>query len=155
MKVLFSRSVVSDSVVWWTAAHQASLSFTVSWSLLKLMSIESMMPSNHLILCCPLLPRPLISPSIRVFSNESALCIRRPKCYNECSAPWYILIEYGSHSSVAEYCTRTLVHPRAALPHILETSPTVFDHCRNYRIKRYKYNLKQNYFNVKRENVLL
>ena len=63
----------------WTAACQASLSFTVSWSLLKLMSIESMMPSNHLILYHPLLLLPSIFPSIRVFSNESALCIRWPK----------------------------------------------------------------------------
>ena len=63
----------------WTAACQASLSFTNSWSLLKLMSIELVMPSNHLILCCPLLLLPSIFPSIRVFSNESALCIGWPK----------------------------------------------------------------------------
>ena len=61
----------------WTAPRQASLSFTNSWSLLKLMSIESVMPSNHLILCRPLL-LPSIFPSIRVFSNESALRIRWP-----------------------------------------------------------------------------
>ena len=60
----------------WTAACQASLSFTISWSLLKLMSIESVMPSNHLILCHPLLLLPSIFPSITVFSNESALHIR-------------------------------------------------------------------------------
>ena len=60
----------------WIAARQVSLSITNFGSLLKLMSIESMMPSNHLILCCPLLLRPSIFPSIRVFSNESALCIR-------------------------------------------------------------------------------
>ena len=63
----------------WTAACQASLSFTTSWSLLKLMSIESVMPSNHLVLCCLLLLLPSIFPSIRVFSNESVLHIRRPK----------------------------------------------------------------------------
>ena len=62
-----------------TAAHQAFLSITNSRSLLKLMSIESVMPSNHLILCHPLLLLPSIFPSIRVFSNESALCIRWPK----------------------------------------------------------------------------
>ena len=62
----------------WITAHQASLSITNSRSLLKLMSIESVMPSKHLILCCPLL-RPSIFPSIRVFSNESVLCIRWPK----------------------------------------------------------------------------
>ena len=66
----------------WTAARQASLSFTVSQSLLKLMSIESMMPSNHLILCHPLLLLPLILPSIRVFSCELALCIRWPKYWS-------------------------------------------------------------------------
>ena len=63
----------------WTAAHQASLSITNSWSLLKLMSIELVMPSNHLILCRPLLLLPSIFPSIRVFSNESVLRIRWAK----------------------------------------------------------------------------
>ena len=63
----------------WTAACQASLSITNSWSLLKLMSIESVMPSNHLIFCHPLLLPSLIFPSIKVFSSESVLCIRWPK----------------------------------------------------------------------------
>ena len=63
----------------WTAAHQASLSITSSQSLLKLMSIKSVMPSNHLILCHPLLLLPSIFPSIRIFSNELILCIRWPK----------------------------------------------------------------------------
>ena len=66
-------------VIPWTAAHQASLSSTISQSLLKLISFESVMPSNHLILCRPLLLLPLIFPSIRVFSNESVLGIRWPK----------------------------------------------------------------------------
>ena len=66
----------------WTAACQASLSITNSQSLLKLMSIESVMPSNHLILCCPLLLLLSIFPSIRVFSNESVLCIRWPKYWS-------------------------------------------------------------------------
>ena len=66
----------------WTAACQAFLSITSSWSLLKLMSIESVMPSNHLILCCPLLLLPSIFPSIRVFSNELALHIRWPKYWS-------------------------------------------------------------------------
>ena len=61
-----------------TVAHQASLSFTISWSLLKLMSIESVMPSNYLILCRPLLLLSSIFPSIRVFSNDSAICISWP-----------------------------------------------------------------------------
>ena len=70
----------------WTAACQTSLSITNSQSLLKLMSIESVMPSNHLILCHLLLLLPPIFPSIRVFSNESALCIRWPKYWSSASA---------------------------------------------------------------------
>ena len=66
----------------WTAAHQASLSFTISQSLLKLLSVELVMSSNHLILCHPLLLLPSTFPSITVFSNESALCIRWPKYWN-------------------------------------------------------------------------
>ena len=66
----------------WTAACQTSLSITNSWSLLKLMFIESVMPSNHFILCCPLLLPPSIFPSVRVFSNESVLHIRWPKYWS-------------------------------------------------------------------------
>ena len=66
----------------WTTVHQASLSFTISQSLLKLMSINSMMPSNHLILCCLLLLLPSIFPSIRVFSNKLALRIKWPKYWS-------------------------------------------------------------------------
>ena len=80
--VVQSLSYVLLFVTAWTAACQTSLSFTISWSLLKLMSVESMMPSNHLILCGPLFLLPLIFPSIRVFSNESALCIRWPKYWS-------------------------------------------------------------------------
>ena len=69
----------------WTAARQASLSIIISWSLLKLMSIKSVIPSNHLILCLPLLLLPSIFPSIRVFSNELALLIRWPKYYSSFS----------------------------------------------------------------------
>ena len=65
----------------WTAVRQASLSLPISWSLLKLLSIELVMPSNHLILCCPLL-LPSVFPSIRVFANESALHIRWPKYWS-------------------------------------------------------------------------
>ena len=83
---LFS-SVQLLSHVWlfvtpWTVACQASLSITNSQSLLRLMSIESVMPSNHLILCCPFLLLPSVFPSIRVFSNESALRIRWPKYWH-------------------------------------------------------------------------
>ena len=66
----------------WIESCQASLSITKSWSLCKLLSIESVMPSNHLILCCPLLLLPAIFPSIRVFSNESVLHIRWPKYWS-------------------------------------------------------------------------
>ena len=79
-------AVQSLSCIWlwdpWTVACQASLPFTSSQSLLKLMSIEAVMPSNHLILCCPLLLLPWIFPSISIFSNESALHIRWPKYWS-------------------------------------------------------------------------
>ena len=80
--VVVVQSVLSDSAILWTAAHQVSLSFTISWSLLRLMSIESVMPSNHLTLCFPLLLLPLVFPSIRVFSSELILCIRWPKYWS-------------------------------------------------------------------------
>ena len=82
---IFTLSSVTQSCLFvtpWTAARQASLSITNSRSLLKLMSIESVMPSNHLILCCPLLLLPSVTPTIRVFSNESALHIRWPKYWS-------------------------------------------------------------------------
>ena len=80
--VVHSFSCVQLFATPWTVARQASLSFTISWSLLKLMSMESVMPSNHLILCHPLLFLPSIFPRIRVFSNKSALCIRWPKYWS-------------------------------------------------------------------------
>ena len=85
-------SFQSFSRVWffvtlWTRVCQASLSITNSWRLLKLMPIESVMPSNHLILCCPLLRPSSIFPSIRVFSNESVLCIRWPKDWSFSISP--------------------------------------------------------------------
>ena len=87
----FSRSVVSNSVAPWTAVCQASLSITNCWSLPKPMSIELVMPSNHLILCRLLLHPPSIFPSIRVFSNESALCIRWPKYWSA-----YTVVKVGT-----------------------------------------------------------
>ena len=78
----FSHSVESDSVIPWTTARQASLSITNSWSSPIPMPIKLVMPYNHFILCCPLLPLPSIFPSIRVFSNESVLCIRWPKFWS-------------------------------------------------------------------------
>ena len=82
MVVVHLLSCVHFFPIPWTAACQASLSFTLSWGLLKLTSIESVILSNHLILCCPLLLLPSIFPSIRVFSSELALHIRWPKCWS-------------------------------------------------------------------------
>ena len=108
----------------WTEACQASLSFTISWSLLKVMSIESVVPSNHLILSHPLLLLPSIFPSVRVFSNESALHIRWPKYWsfsfsispsNEYSElisfriDWFAVLEV-QFSSVTQSCP-TLCDP--------------------------------------------
>ena len=104
---VFFQGIVFQSLsrVWlfvtpWTAAHQASLSFTLSSSLLRLMSIESVMPSNHLILCCLLHFLPSMFPSIRVFSNELALPIRQPKYWSFSFSPsseYSGLIYFRSH----------------------------------------------------------
>ena len=80
--LLFSHSVIFDSANPWTAAHQASLSFIISQSLRKLISIESAMPANYLVLCHPLPLLPSIFPSIRVFYSESVLRIRWPKYWS-------------------------------------------------------------------------
>ena len=77
-----SRSVVSDSVTPWTAAHQVFLSLTISQSLPKFVSIALMMPASHLILWRPLLLLPSIFPGIRVFSHKLAVCIKWPKCWS-------------------------------------------------------------------------
>ena len=82
LELLFSRWAVCDSVTPMDCSTPVLLSSTISWSLLKLMSIESVMPSNHVILCCPLLLPPSTFPSIRVFSSESSLCIRWPKYWS-------------------------------------------------------------------------
>ena len=93
--VQFSCSVMSNFVTPCTPACQASLSITNSQSLLKLMSIESVVPSNHLILCHPLLLLPSIFPSIRVFSNESVLHIRWSKItQNNCVYLWLYLFHF-------------------------------------------------------------
>ena len=117
--VQFSHSVLSDSETLWTAARQASLSVTNCQSLLRLMFFESVMPSNHLILCRHLLLLPSIFPSIRVFSNESALRIRWPKIWsfsfnispsNEYSGlisfriDWFdLLAVLGTHNSLLQH----------------------------------------------------
>ena len=102
--VQFSRSVMSDSATPWTAAHQASPSITNSQSLLKLTPIELVMPSNHLILCCPLLLPSLIFPSIRVFSNESVLHIRWSKNWSfsfSISSSYQMVKELGVSASAS------------------------------------------------------
>ena len=80
--LLFNHQVMSDSSNLWTAAHQTSLSFTISQGLLRFVSIEMVMPSNHLTLCRPLLLLPSIFPTIRVLSNELALLIKWPKYWS-------------------------------------------------------------------------
>ena len=94
-----SLSHVQPFVTPWTAACQASLSITNSWSLLKLMSVESVMPPNHLILCCPLFHPPSIFPSIRVFSSESVLHIRWPKYW--CSS--FSISPSNEHSGLISF----------------------------------------------------
>ena len=123
--LLFSRSVVSDSTTPWTAACQASLSITISQSLLKLTSIVLVMPSNHLVLCYLLLLLPSIFTSTRVFSNELALCIRWSKDWsfsfsispsNEYSGlisfriDWFDLLEVqGTLKSLLQYRSKTRI----------------------------------------------
>ena len=127
--VQFSHSVVSASVTPWTADCQASLSIANSWSLLKLMCIESVMPSNHLVLCCPILLLPSVFPSIRVFSNESALCIRWPKYWSFSISPsneysglisfrieWFDLL-------VVQGTLKNLLQHRSSKASILQHSP--------------------------------
>ena len=107
-----------------TASCQASLSFTISQSLLKFMSIESVMPSNHLILCLPLLLLPSIFPSIKVFSNESALCIRWPKHWSfsfnisSSSESWFPLGLIGLISWLSKGLSRVFLHYTQALQEI-------------------------------------
>ena len=107
----------------WTAAHQASLSLTNSQSLLKLMSTESVMPPNHLILCCPLLPLPSVFPSIRIFSSESVLCTRWPKYWsfsfsvspsNEYLGPISFRIDWLALLAVQETCKSLQYHSSKA-----------------------------------------
>ena len=109
--------VQSLSGVWlfatpWTEASHTSLSFTLSWSSLRLMSIESVMPSNHLILCHPLLLLPSILPSIGVFSNESALCIGWPKYWSfsiNPSSEYPELISFSNDCLISLQSKRLLV----------------------------------------------
>ena len=119
MLVVFqSVGFVSFFVIPWTTTHQASLSFTVSWSLHQLMSFESVMPSNHLILCHPLLLLHTIFPSIRVFSSESGLCIRWPKYWKFS----FSISPSSEYSGLISFNTDWLY--LLAVQGILESSPT-------------------------------
>ena len=131
----------------WTAAYQASLSITNSQSLLKLMSIVSVMPSNHLILCRPLLLLPSIFPNIRVFSNESALRIRWPKYWsfsfsispsNEYSGlisfrmDWLdILAVQGTLKSLLQYHNSKAPIFQCSAFFIVQPSQSIHDYCKN------------------------
>ena len=117
--IQFSHSVISDSATPWTAACKAFLSITNSQSLLKLMSIELVMPSNHLILCCPLLLPPSMFPSIRVFSNKSVIHNRWPKYWsfsfsisssNECSGLISFRMDWLPHLAVQGTLKSLLQH---------------------------------------------
>ena len=114
-----SHSRVRLFVIPWTAALQASLSITNSWSLIKLMFFKSVMPFSHLILCRPLLLPPSIFPSIRVFSNESVLHIRWPKCWrfsfsispsNKCSGLISFRMEWLQSKKLSRVFSNTTVH---------------------------------------------
>ena len=115
----------------WTTAHRVSLSITISRSLLKLMAIESVMPSNHLILCLPLLLLPSIFPSIRVFSNESVLCIRWPKDWRfsfsiSPSSEYSGLISFRMDYREALYCcTNWEAHPIPSSSHLSPSGNSV------------------------------
>ena len=116
----------------WTAALQASLSFTIPWSLLKLMSIGSVMPSTHLILCCPLFLLPLIFPSIRVFSSELAPLIRWSKYWsfgispsNEYSGLSFFSIDWFSILAVQE-TVRSLLQHHYSKASIFQAQPSLW-----------------------------
>ena len=123
-----SLSHVQLFVTSWTAALQASLSFTISQSLLKLMSTELTRPSNHVILCCPLLLLPSVFTSMRVFSDESALCIRWPK-YWHWRTDWGQAIYSTTDREVSNYWSANNLSPshcvKSRLPWISDIG---FDH---------------------------
>ena len=131
----------SDSVIPWNAACQALLSFTISQSLLKFKSIESMMLSKHLILCCPLLLLPSIFPNIRMFSNELALCIRWPKYWSfsiihsdEYSGlicfmiDWFDLAVQGTLKSLQHYSSKASI----LWPSLWSNSHSIHDYWKNH-----------------------
>ena len=134
----------------WISARQAFLSFIISWSLLKLMSIESVMPSSHLILCRPLLLLPPVPPSIRVFSNESIICMRWPKywSFSFSISPskehsgliffridwWHLLAVLGTLKSLLQHQFKSI--KSSALSFVYSPSLTsIHDHRKNHSFK--------------------
>ena len=142
--LLFSCSVMSDSATPWTATLQGSLSFTISWSLLKLMSIESVMPSNYFILCRPFILLHTLIPSIRVFSSELTLHIRWPKYWsfsfsispsNEYSElisfriDWLNLLAIqGALKSLLQHYSSKASILRHSASFVIQLSPTIHDY---------------------------
>ena len=151
---------MSDSATPWTAARQDSLSITNSQSLLKLMSIESVVPSSHLILCHPLLLLPSIFPSIRVFSNESALHIRWPKywsfSFNISSSSEYselisfrmdwldLLAVQGTLKSLLQYHRSKSINSSAFSFLYSPTLTSIHDHWKNHSLDCLLWETKNN-----------
>ena len=134
---------MSNSVTPWTPVHQASLSITNSRSLFKLMSIESVMPPNHLILCCPLLLPPSILPSNRVFSDESVLHIRWPKYWsfsfsfspsNEYSGLISFRIDWLDLHAVQGTLKSLLQHHSSKASIFLQTLTSIHDYWKNHSL---------------------
>ena len=130
----------------WTASCQASLSITKSWSLLKLMSIELVMPSNHLILCCPHLLLPSMFPRIRIFSSEAVLCIRWPKYWSFSISPSneysglisfrtglvYLLTVQGTLKSLLHHSAKSSILQHSAL--FIGQLTSIHDHWEKHRV---------------------
>ena len=129
--VVESLSYVCLFATPWNAACQASLSFSISWSLLKLISIESVMPSNHFILCCPLFLLPSIFPSIRNFSNESALHIRWPKYWSFSSFSISPSNEYSG--LIHSHFTERMISALTSDSHFNSANPTSVGLCRIFQ----------------------
>ena len=168
---LFSHSVMSDSATPWTAACQASLSITNSQSLLRLMPIESMMLSNHLTLGYPLLILPSIFPSIRVFYNESVLCIRCPKYWsfnfiispsNEYSGlisfriDWFdLLAVQGTLKSLLQHCSSKASILRLSALFMVQLSHPYMTIGKSIALTRWTFVGKQTEYKTKRIQVRL
>ena len=139
---------MSDSLQHYELQH-SSLSFTISWSLLKLMPIESVMPSNHLILCRPLLLLPPTPPSIRVFSNESTLCMRWPTYCSfsfsispsnehpgliSCRMDWVdLLAAQGTLKSLQHHSSKASIFSALSFLHS-PTLTSIYDHWKNHSL---------------------